>query len=145
MSINLLITLEEKIEYMISQYIEELHIIGLLEEVKECYKSREYNIKYDLYVINILFNENVMVNYNKMRILNKISNGYFVKEDQNELQKYHDDYVSKLNTKQKKKWIKRSLNFNIYDLIFTVAYIFVKTNKNFIKEQIELDSYKNLR
>jgi hypothetical protein len=137
MSINLPTNLNEKMEYMISQYIEELHNLGILEEAKEYYNSRENIIKYDLYIINVLFDASTLPNYNKMRIFNQISNDYFIKEDKNELKKYHDDYVSKMNNRRRQNWIRQSRNFTIYELIFTVAYIFARTNKQIIMEKIE--------
>jgi hypothetical protein len=139
MSIYLPTNLHEKMEYAISQYIEELALAGILEEVsdiiqgaRENYESNEIT-NYYLYIINLLF-DNSLPKYDKIRIFNKIEKNYFTEEDKNELKQYVDDYLITLtNNRRRTKWFD-DLRYNF---IFMVAYMFAKTNKKFIMEQIE--------
>ena len=140
MSIHLPTNLHEKMEYIISQYIGELHEAGIIEKGKEHHKlNRNFEfINYELFMIRVLFDNNIIPpTYNRVRLFNQIANNYFIKEDKNELKKYHDDYVSKMNNRRRQNWIRQSRNFTIYELIFTVAYIFARTNKQIIMEKIE--------
>ena len=54
--------------------------------------------------------------------------------NQNELNKYYTDYCSNIRWSKKRqdKWLQHK-----NELIFMIAYLFAKTNKKFILEQIE--------
>jgi hydrogenase maturation factor HypF (carbamoyltransferase family) len=43
--------LQEKMEFVISQYIGELHEAGIIEKIKEYYEIHTFNLNYDLYII----------------------------------------------------------------------------------------------
>jgi hypothetical protein len=141
MSIYLPTNLHEKMECAISQYIEELSLAGIIEEVagiieagRENYELNENN-DYYLYIINLLFDDS-LPKYNKVRMFNKIQNNYFTKEDKNELKKCVDDYLITItNNRRRNNW----LNSFRHNFMFTLACIFTRTNtnKNFIIEQIE--------
>ena len=50
--------LHEKLEFTISQYIGELHDIGIIEKDKENYELRAFNHEtFETYIINELFND----------------------------------------------------------------------------------------
>jgi hypothetical protein len=125
--------LQEKIEFTISQYIGELYDIGIIEQSKEYYETHSFNLNYDLYIINTLFHD-TSPKYNKVMMFNQIEPNYFNEEDKNELQKYYNDYCSNIRWSKKRqdKWLD-----NKNELIFMIAYLFSKTNKKFIMEQIE--------
>jgi hypothetical protein len=68
--------------------------------------------------------------------LNQIENNYFIKEDKNEVEKYHHNYLITIsNNRRTHKW----LNAFRDNLMFVVAYVFAKTDTNtkFITELIE--------
>ena len=125
--------LQEKMEFVISQYIGELHEAGIIENAKEYYEIHRFNLKYDLYIINTLFHD-ASPKYNKVMIFNQIENNYFNEEDKNEVKKYYNDYCTAIRWSKKRqyKWLD-----NKNELIFMIAYLFAKTNKKFIMEQIE--------
>ena len=126
--------LQEKMEFVISQYIGELHEAGIIENAKEYYyEIHTFNLKYDVYIINALFDD-TLPKYNKVMMFNQIETNYFNEEDKNELNKYYTDYCSNIRWSKKRqdKWLD-----NKNELIFMIAYLFAKTNKNFIMEQIE--------
>ena len=125
--------LQEKMEFVISQYIGELYDTGIIEQAKEYYETHRINLSYDLYIINTLFHA-PSPKYNKVMMFNQIETNYFNEEDKNELNKYYTDYCSNIRWSKKRqdKWLD-----NKNELIFMIAYLFAKTNKKFILEQIE--------
>ncbi len=133
MSIQFSEKLQEKMEFTISQYIGELHEAGIIEKIKEYYEINVFNLKYDVYIINALFDD-TSPKYNKIRIFNKIANDYFNEEDKNELKKYYDDYCTNIRWSKKRqdKWLEHK---HIY--MYMIGYICAKQNTNFIIEQIE--------
>lgn len=137
MSIHLPINLHEKMEYVISQYIGELHHAGIIEQAKEHHRLNinfEF-INYELFMIRVLFDNNIIPpTYNRVGLFNQIANNYFIKEDKNELQKYFNDYLiqTRWSKKRKENWLESSNDF-----MYMIAYMFAKTNKKFIMEQIE--------
>lgn len=137
MSIHLPTNLHEKMEYIISKYIEELHHAGIIEQAKEHHRLNinfEF-INYELFMIRVLFDNNIIPpTYNRVGLFNKIANNYFIKEDKNELQKYFNDYLiqTRWSKKRKENWLENSNDF-----MYMIAYMFAKTNKKFIMEQIE--------
>ena len=137
MSIHLSINLHEKMEYVISQYIGELHKAGIIEKGKECHKLNinfEF-MNYEIFMIRLLFDNNIIPpTYNRLRTFNQIANNYFIKEDKNELQKYFNDYLIQTRWSKKRK---ENLLENSNDFMYMIAYMFAKTNKKFIMEQIE--------
>jgi hypothetical protein len=134
MSLQFSEKLQEKMEFTISQYIGELYEAGIIEKIKEYYEIHKFNLKYDLYIINALFDDS-SPKYNRVRIFNKIANDYFNEEDKNELQKYYDDYCTNIRWSKKRsdKWLEEK---NVY-YMYMIGYICAKQNKNFIIEQIE--------
>ena len=142
MSIHLPTNLHEKMEYTISQYIGELHDAGIIEKGKECYELNILNRNilntnyelYELFMIRVLFDSNTLPTYNRVRLFYQIVNNYFIEEDKNELQKYYNDYLINIrwSKKRKQKWLE-----NRNDFMYMLAYMFAKTNKKFIMEQIE--------
>ena len=134
MSIHLPTNLHEKMEYVISQFIGELHAAGIIEKVKEYYQLNTFNIKYDMFIIRSIFDHNTLPLYNKVKLFNQIANNYFIKEDKNELKQYYNDYSTHV------RWSKRRIEQyldNKHEFIYMIAYMFAKTNKKFIMEQIE--------
>ena len=77
MSIQFSEKLQEKMEFTISQYIGELHEAGIIEKIKEYYEMYRFNLKYDVYIINALFDD-TSPRYNKVMIFNKIANTLFL-------------------------------------------------------------------
>ena len=142
MSIHLPTNLHEKMEYTISQYIGELHDAGIIEKGKEYYELNILNRNilntnyelYELFMIRVLFDSNTLPTYNRIRLFYQIVNNYFIEEDKNELQKYYNDYLINIrwSKKRKQKWLE-----NRNDFMYMLAYMFAKTNKKFIMEQIE--------
>ena len=142
MSIHLPTNLHEKMEYTISQYIGELHDAGIIEKGKEYYELNILNRNilntnyelYELFMIRVLFDSNTLPTYNRVRLFYQIVNNYFIEEDKNELQKYYNDYLINIrwSKKRKQKWLE-----NRNDFMYMLAYMFAKTNKKFIMEQIE--------
>ena len=142
MSIHLPTNLHEKMEYTISQYIGELHDEGIIEKGKEYYELNILNRNilntnyelYELFMIRVLFDSNTLPTYNRIRLFYQIVNNYFIEEDKNELQKYYNDYLINIrwSKKRKQKWLE-----NRNDFMYMLAYMFAKTNKKFIMEQIE--------
>ena len=134
MSIQFSEKLQEKMEFTISQYIGELHEAGITEKIKEYYEIHTFNLKYDLYIINALFDD-TSPRYNKVCIFNKIANDYFNEEDKNELQKYYNDYCTSIRWSKKRsdKWLEDK---NVY-YMYMIGYICAKQNKTFIIEQVE--------
>jgi len=132
-AIHLPTNLQEKMEYILAQYIGELHDTGIIEKAKEYYEMHTFNLKYDLYIINSLFDD-TSPRYNKVMMFNKIANDYFNEEDKNELQKYYNDYCTNIRWSKKRqdKWVEHK---NLY--VYMIGYICAKQNKNFIMEQIE--------
>jgi hypothetical protein len=133
-AIHLPTNLHEKMEYILAQYIGELHDTGIIEKGKEYYELNTFiNIKYELYIITVLFDD-TSPKYNKIMIFNQIANNYFNEEDKNQLQKYYTDYFTHIrwSKKRRDKWLEYKNQF-----MFMLAYIFAKTNKKFIMEQIE--------
>lgn len=134
MSIQFSEKLQEKMEFTISQYIVELHEAGIIEKIKEYYEIHSFNLKYDIYIINALFDD-TSPKYNKVCIFNKIANDYFNEEDKNELQKYYNDYCT--NIRWSKKRSEKCLeDKNVY-YMYMIGYICAKQNKSVIIEQIE--------
>lgn len=145
MSIHLPTNLHEKMEYIISKYIEELNNAGIIEKGKEGHKlNTNFNfINYELFMIHILFDNNIIPpTYNRLRLFNKIANNYFIKEDKNELQKYFNDYLIQIRWSKKRSeiWLKNADQF-----MYMLAFMFAKTNKKFIMEQIEYISNVTLK
>ena len=127
--------LQEKMEFVISQYIGELHEAGIIENAKEYYyEIHTFNLKYDVYIINALFDD-TLPKYNKVGMFNRAANDYFNGEDKNELQKYYNDYCTNIRWSKKRqdKWLEDK---NVY-YMYMIGYICAKQNKNFIIEQIE--------
>ena len=85
-------------------------------------------------MIRVLFDSNTLPTYNRVRLFYQIVNNYFIEEDKNELQKYYNDYLINIrwSKKRKQKWLE-----NRNDFMYMLAYMFAKTNKKFIMEQIE--------
>ena len=112
MSIQFSEKLQEKMEFTISQYIGELHEAGIIEKIKEYYEMYRFNLKYDVYIINALFDD-TSPRYNKVMMFNQIETNYFNEEDKNELQKYYMDYCTAIrwSTKRREKWLE---NKNYY-------------------------------
>ena len=148
MSIHLPTNLHEKMEYTISQYIGELHEAGIIEKGKEYYELNIFNLLnrnyelYELFMIRVLFDSNTLPTYNKVRLFYQIANNNFIEEEKNELQKYFKDYLINIrwSKKRKEKWSKNSNDF-----MYMIAYMFAKTNKKFIMEQIECISNVTLK
>ena len=85
MSIQFSEKLQEKMEFTISQYIGELHDVGIIEKGKEYYKILDINnVTFERFMINLLFDDS-SPKYNKIKIFNQIANNYFNEEDKNEL------------------------------------------------------------
>lgn len=134
MSIQFSEKLQEKMEFTISQYIGELHEAGIIEKIKEYYEIHRFHLKYDVYIINALFDD-TSPKYNKVRIFNRVANDYFNEEDKNELQKYYNDYCT--NIRWSKKRSEKCLeDKNVY-YMYMIGYICAKQNKSVIIEQIE--------
>jgi hydrogenase maturation factor HypF (carbamoyltransferase family) len=138
MSIHLPTNLHEKMEFTISQYIGELHDLGVIEEAKEEYQLpllRFLNKTFDLYLIDVLFDD-TRPKYNKTKLFNQISNNYFNEEDKNELKKYYIDYFTNIrwNKKRRDKWLEHKHSY-----IIMLAHMFSKTstNQKFVMDQIE--------
>ena len=148
MSIHLPTNLHEKMEYTISQYIGELHEAGIIEKGKEYYELNIFNLLnrnyelYELFMIRVLFDSNTLPTYNKVWLFYQIANNNFIEEEKNELQKYFKDYLINIrwSKKRKEKWSKNS---NVF--MYMIAYMFAKTNKKFIMEQIECISNVTLK
>ena len=148
MSIHLPTNLHEKMEYTISQYIGELHEAGIIEKGKEYYELNIFNLLnrnyelYELFMIRVLFDSNTLPTYNKVWLFYQIANNNFIEEEKNELQKYFKDYLINIrwSKKRKEKWSKNSNDF-----MYMIAYMFAKTNKKFIMEQIECISNVTLK
>ena len=148
MSIHLPTNLHEKMEYTISQYIGELHEEGIIEKGKEYYELNIFNLLnrnyelYELFMIRVLFDSNTLPTYNKVRLFYQIANNHFIEEEKNELQKYFKDYLINIrwSKKRKEKWSENSNDF-----MYMLAYMFAKTNKKFIMEQIECISNVTLK
>jgi|Laugresbdmm110sd_1035091.scaffolds.fasta_scaffold108709_1 hypothetical protein len=134
MSIQFSEKLQEKMEFTISQYIGELHEAGIIEKIKEYYEMHRFHLKYDVYIINALFDD-TSPKYNKVRTFNRAANDYFNEEDKNELQKYYNDYCTNIRWSKKRqdKWLEDK---NVY-YMYMIGYICAKQNKSFIMEQIE--------
>jgi hypothetical protein len=132
-AIHLSTNLHEKMEYILAQYIGELHDTGIIEKSKEHYEIHRFNLNYDLYIINSLFDD-TSPRYNKVMIFNQIAKNYFDEEDKNELKKYYNDYSTNIRWSQRRrnKWLQYK---NIY--MYMIGYLFAKINKEFIMEQIE--------
>ena len=137
MSIHLPSNLHEKMEFTISQYIGELHDLDVIKEGKEYYPIHRIivNVTFENFIINLLFDD-TSPKYNKIKLFNQIAVNYFNEEDKNEVEKYYTDYVTtKTNhcsKKRRDKWLESKDQF-----MFMLAYLFSKTNKTFIMEQIE--------
>lgn len=134
MSIHLPSNLHEKMEFTISQYIGELHELDVIKDGKEYYHTHPVlNVTFELYIINLLFDDTTPI-YNKLMLFNQIADNYFNEEDKNELRKYYTDYFTTIrwSKKRRDKWLEAKDQF-----MFMLAYLFSKTNKPFIMEQIE--------
>ena len=140
-AIHLPTNLHEKMEYILAQYIGELHDTGIIEKAKEHYEIYRFNLNYDLYIINSLFDD-TSPRYNKVMIFNKIANNYFDEEDKNELKKYYNDYCTNIRWSQRRrnKWLQYK---NIY--MYMIGHLFAKINKQIIIEQIECVSSNILK
>jgi len=144
-AIHLSTNLHEKMEYILAEFIGESHAAGIIEKGKESYESNTfnitYNINYNLYIINVLF-EDTSPKLNKVSMFNRIADNYFDEEDKNELQKYYMDYCSTIRWSQRRrdKWLE---NKNYY--IYMIGHLFAKTNKQFIMEQIEFVTIEILK
>lgn len=132
-AINLTTNLHEKMEYILAQYIGELHDIGIIEKAQEYYQIHRFNLKYEAYIINALFDD-TSPRYNKVLMFNRVANNYFNEEDKNELKKYYNEYCTNIRwTKRRQnKWLEHT---NIY--MYMLGNLFATTNKQFIIEQIE--------
>jgi len=136
MSIHLPSNLHEKMEFTISQYIGELHELGVIKEGKELYELLAFhNVTFETFIINVLFDDTT-AKYNKIKLFNQIAYNYFNEEDKNELRKYYTDYFTTIrwSKKRRDKWLEAKDQF-----MFMLACLFSKTttNKTFIMEQIE--------
>ena len=126
--------LHEKLEFTISQYIGELHDIGIIEKDKENYELRAFNHEtFETYIINELFNDS-LPKYNKIQIFNQIANNYFNEEEQTELQKYFTNYFKTIrwSKKRRDKWLECKDDF-----LYVLAFMFSKKNKSFVIALIE--------
>lgn len=135
MSNQLSKNLHDKMEITISQYIEELYDLDVIDNAKVTYESHRFiNLTFETYLINNIMFDNNSDRHIKSNIFDKIANHYFNEEDKNELKQYYKDYFKPLRRKYfaYTKWYG-----GLYDLIFIIAHMFSKTNKEFIKLQIE--------
>ena len=126
--------LHEKLEFTISQYIGELHDIGIIEKDKENYELRAFNHEtFETYIINELFNDS-LPKYNKIQIFNQIANNYFNEEEQTEIQKYFTNYFKTIrwSKKRRDKWLECN-----HDFLYVLAFMFSKQNKSFVMALIE--------
>lgn len=126
--------LHDKMEITMSLYIEELYDLGVIENGKETYETHGFiNLTFEVYIINIMFDNNLDT-HNKSKIFNQIANHSFNEEDKNELKQYYALYFKPLRRKcfAYNKWYAGKYNY-----IFILAHMFSKTNREFIKSQIE--------
>lgn len=110
--------LHEKMEYVISQFIEELHDAGRIETIHDSYER----LPYEAFLRNKLFD----LSY--VNIFNQISNNYFNQEDKNELQLYYrpDPRRGRMTITQYQ-----------YIHIYLTGINFARQNKSFITNNLD--------
>jgi hypothetical protein len=124
-AINLTQNLREKMEYVISQFIEELYNTENRERLEDYYYSER--LPFDAFIRNILFDLVVF-----KHLFDQISNNYFDENDRKQLQQYY--------TPDPRARI--TIEMYLRDYIFIIARRFAMQNHSFIKNI--LDSFNNL-
>lgn len=117
--------LNEKMEYVLLNFIEELHVTGI--PIQESYESLSHDATDD--VIDDAIEDAIdnLCDISYAKLFNEISNNYFNEEDKNELEKnYRDD-------PNWKSWTRMSISYKEYIHTYMIAINFARQNKNFIK------------
>ena len=126
--LNLTQNLREKIEYVISQFIEELYNTEHRERLEDYFERLPFNV----FIRNILFDLERF-----KHIFNKIANNYFDENDKIQLQQYRPNHKALINPKALMQ-----IEMYLRDYIFIIAKRFAMQNNSFIKTI--LDSFNNL-
>ena len=122
---NLTENLREKMEYVISQFIEELYNTENRERLEDYYYSER--LPFNAFLRNILFDLLVFKD-----LFNQIAYNYFDENDRNMLQQYYTPNPRGRIT----------IEMYLRDYIFIIARSFAMQNHSFIKNI--LDSFNNL-
>ena len=134
MSIHLPTNLHEKLEFTISQYIGELHDLGIIEKEKNWYELLAFNhVTFENHIIDVLFKD-LLPKYDTIQIFNQIANNNLNEEEQTELKKYFANNYKTIrwSKKKRKKWLECTPHY-----LYMLGYIFSKKNKSFVMTQIE--------
>ena len=121
-------------DFTISQYIGELHDLGIIEKEKNWYELLGFNhVTFVNHIIDVLFKD-LLPKYNTIQIFNQIANNNLNEEEQTELKKYFANNYKTIrwSKKTRNKWLECTPHY-----LYMLAYIFSKKNKSFVMTQIE--------